>query len=118
MRGVRAGRFLPALLILPLDLPLLATDDLHRLLGRWRLARRDVVARRLDGGPAIPLILPRRLYGLAHTVRGDAGLRPVLTDRAGGDVHLVDLPGAALDVDSPADLNEVRRRYRSRARKP
>jgi len=113
-RGVRAGRFQSALLILPLDLPLLRTGDLLRLLDRWRLARRNVVARRLEGGPAIPLILPRRLYGLALQLHADAGLRSLLSARAGGQIHLLDLPGAALDVDSPADLKHLRRQHRFR----
>ncbi|MBS0397381.1 MAG: NTP transferase domain-containing protein [Proteobacteria bacterium] len=116
VRGVRAGRFQPALLILPLDLPLLSTGDLLRFLDRWRLARRDVVARRLEGGPAIPLILPRRLYGLALQLHGDAGLRSLLSARTGGQIHLLDLPRAALDVDSPADLKHLRRQHRFRTR--
>lgn len=101
-----------ALLFLPLDMPALDGRDLQRLLQRWRAGRRRVVARSLQGRPAIPLILPRWLFGLTRQARGDTGLRPLLATLDSDALRLVDLPHAALDVDTPADLSAARRMLR------
>jgi CTP:molybdopterin cytidylyltransferase MocA len=99
--------------------------DLSRLISRWRAARRRVVARLIGphGGVArdevlreatphggVPLILPRRLYPRALAVTGDIGLRDLINDLPAGERLLVDLPSAALDVDTPQDLRAARLR--------
>jgi molybdenum cofactor cytidylyltransferase len=99
----------PAVLLLPVDLASLKSVDLQRLLGRWAGHRRAVIARNQAGRPAIPLILPRRLYGLRLQVRGDVGLQPLLASRADGVVHRVRMASAANDIDTTADLGAARR---------
>jgi molybdenum cofactor cytidylyltransferase len=131
-RGIAAARYSSALLILPVDLPSLKYRDLARLVLKWRTARRCVIARRIgedaglprnrgisrDGGiprGGVPLILPRWLYRQAHGVRGDIGLRDFIGGLQPGQRVLLNLPSAALDVDTPRDLQTVRRMRYSRA---
>jgi len=77
--SVRAGlfraRYSAAVLILPVDLPWLECREIARLIARWRLSRRSVVARRVGERAGTPLVLPRRLYAQAQRIGGDLGLR-------------------------------------------
>jgi molybdenum cofactor cytidylyltransferase len=114
-RGIARARYSPALLLLPVDLAVVRLADLSRLISRWRAARRCVVARLIglrEGTPlgGVPLILPRRLYSRARAVTGDIGLRELINGLPAAERVLVDLPSAALDVDTPQDLCAARRR--------
>jgi len=116
-RGIARARYSPALLLLPVDLAMLQEHDLARLISRWRSARRCVIARRLGehggGGTrfgGVPLILPRWLYSRALAVTGDMGLREWVNRLPAEQRVLLDLPSAALDVDTPQDLRAARRR--------
>jgi molybdenum cofactor cytidylyltransferase len=116
-RGITKARYAPAVLLLPVDLVTLQPRDLGRLLSRWRCARRCVIARRIAGlGGAqggVPLILPRWLYTRALAVTGDIGLRELVSALPARQRVLMDLPSAALDVDTPRDLVIARHRLRS-----
>jgi molybdenum cofactor cytidylyltransferase len=114
-RGIAQARYSPALLLLPVDLAVVRLADLSRLISRWRAARRCVVARLIgprEGTPlgGVPLILPHRLYSRALAVTGDIGLREFINGLPAGERVLVDLPSAALDVDTPQDLRAARLR--------
>jgi molybdenum cofactor cytidylyltransferase len=113
-RGIRAARYAPALLLLPVDLVQLSRVDVRRLLSCWRASRRSVVARRVGNYGGTPLILPRWLFARALEVGGDVGLREWLGDLPATQKVLLKLPSAALDVDTPQDLRAARlglRRY-------
>ncbi len=117
-RAITLARYSPALLLLPVDLAALEQRDVARLISRWRAARRCVIARRIGrrgemarGG--VPLILPRWLYARALAVTGDVGLRDLVNGLPAPQRVLLNLPSAALDVDTPQDLRAARRRPRS-----
>jgi molybdenum cofactor cytidylyltransferase len=109
--GIEHCRYHPAVLLLPVDLAHLKEKDLQRLLRRWRGNRRCIVARDQAGRAVIPLILPRRCFGLSRQLRGDAGLQPLIGLQARGTVRRVRLPSAAADIDTAADLHAARRRF-------
>ena len=116
-RGIALARHSPALLLLPVDLAGLQPRDLVRLISRWRAARRCVVARCIGergGTPrgGVPLILPRWLYARALAVRGDIGLRDLVGGLRAPQRVLLNLPSAALDIDTPLDLGAARHRLR------
>jgi molybdenum cofactor cytidylyltransferase len=120
--GIARARYSPALLLLPVDLATLQPRDVARLISRWRAARRCVIARRIGqngGAPpggtphgGVPLILPRWLYARALGVQGDIGLRELVSGLPVQQRVLLDLPSAAMDVDTPRDLAAARRRLR------
>ena len=117
-RGIALARYSPALLLLPVDLATLQPRDVARLISRWRASRRCVIARRIwqrDGTArgGVPLILPRWLYSRALEVTGDIGLRDLISGLPAPQRVLLNLPSAALDVDTPRDLLAARRRLRS-----
>ncbi len=107
--GIEQARYSAALLLLPVDMAVLRDRDLARLIMKWRGARRRVVARRIGGHGGIPLILPRWLYARALAVSGDVGLRDLIGALPEHQRALLDLPSAALDIDTPQDLREARR---------
>jgi len=116
-RAITLARYSPALLLLPVDLAALEQRDVARLISRWRAARRCVIARRIgqqDGTSrgGVPLILPRWLYARALAVGGDVGLRDLVSGLPAPQRVLLNLPSAALDVDTPQDLRAARRRLR------
>ena len=116
-RGIVRCRYSPALLLLPVDLAALRHRDVARLISRWRAARRCVIARQIGppgGTPrgGVPLILPRWLYPRALTVTGDIGSRDLVSGLPAPQRVLLNLPSAALDVDTPPDLHAARRRLR------
>lgn len=112
-RGIAAARHSAGILIMPADLANLKGRELKRLVHHWQAAPRRLAARRIDRSGGIPLILPRWLYARALNIDGDVGLRHLIGDLSAEQRVLVELPSAAADVDTPEDLNNARRRYRS-----
>jgi molybdenum cofactor cytidylyltransferase len=112
-RGIVLARYSSALLLLPVDLADLQPRDVARLISRWRAARRCVIARRFGQQGGAPLILPRWLYSRALEVTGDIGLRDLVSGLPAPQRVLLNLPSAALDVDTPQDLRAARRSLRS-----
>jgi molybdenum cofactor cytidylyltransferase len=111
--GLFRARYSAAVLILPVDLPWLERREIARLIARWRSSRRAVVARRVGDRAGTPLVLPRRLYARAQRIGGDLGLRNLVNGLPEDELKLVELPSAALDVDTPEDLRRARRRLRA-----
>jgi molybdenum cofactor cytidylyltransferase len=109
--GLRRARYSAGALILPVDLAALAGRDIARLVRRWKGARRKVVARLVEGGPAVPLVLPHGCYPCTGRITGDQGLRGVLRGLSPQYVLLEPLASAQFDVDTPADLARARRGY-------
>ena len=97
-----------AVLVLLVDQAAIGPADLELLAAAWRKAPRSIVAARADGVLGPPAILPRHLFKAMSSLRGDQGARQLLRDPSRRVVGL-DLPGAAADVDRPADLARVKR---------
>jgi molybdenum cofactor cytidylyltransferase len=121
-RGILAARYSPAVLLMPVDLANLKSRELSRLIRRWQGAPRRVIARRI-GAPGAsasdcaafgvtPLILPRRLYLQALEVAGDVGLRDLISRLPADSRVLVEVPSAALDIDTAQDLEGARHSFR------
>ena len=110
--GLFRARYSAAILFLPVDLAGLDPRELGRAIARWQSSRRAVVARRVGTRAGTPLILPHRLYPRARRIGGDLGLRDLVNDLPRDEVTLIELPSAALDVDTRADLRSARRRLR------
>jgi molybdenum cofactor cytidylyltransferase len=95
-----------AALVLLVDQPRVNAAALERLVAAWRRRPGVPAAARYNGRPGVPAILPRRQWRELRRLHADEGARAVLRDSRG--VTLVDLPEAALDVDTPADVARLR----------
>lgn len=94
-----------AALVLLTDQAKLAPSSLVQLVAAWRTHPRRPVAARYHGKVGVPAILPRKLWRGVANLSGDSGARAVL--RGCDDVVLVDVPEAAFDIDTPADLQAL-----------
>jgi molybdenum cofactor cytidylyltransferase len=90
-----------AALVLLVDQPRVDAAALRRLIAAWRRRPEAPAAARYAGQTGVPAILPRRGWRALRALTGDEGARRLLRD---GRVTLVELPEAAFDVDTPADL--------------
>jgi CTP:molybdopterin cytidylyltransferase MocA len=106
--SIRAGvQHLPAtcagvMLVLG-DQALIETEDFKRLALTWRAAPRSIVAARHGAVLGAPAIFPRRWFGALGQLSGDAGAR-ALIERHSAAVIAVEMPNAAFDLDTSADL--------------
>lgn len=117
-RGLNAGLALArawatrqgagALLIALGDLPLLTGDEVRRFVAMGRLHERLVTLApdRARDGTNLLLARPPELAPLAYG-RGSFARHRRLARRAGAPTLLFRSPGAAFDVDQPADLDEL-----------
>ena len=96
-----------AALVLLVDQAAIGPADLELLAAAWRKAPRSIVAARADRVLGPPAILPRHLFRALRRLRGDQGARDLLRDPSRRVIGF-DLPGAAADVDRPADLARLK----------
>jgi molybdenum cofactor cytidylyltransferase len=95
-----------AILVLLADQPHVGAAALRRLLAAWRRRPGVAAAAAYLGRAGVPAILPRRTWPALRALRGDSGARALLRDSA--TLTLIDMPEAALDIDTPADLSRLR----------
>ncbi len=112
-RGIAEARYSSAVLLMPTDLIRLRSRELLQLFRHWQSAPRRLIARRIDLAGATPLIMPRWLYRRASTLVGDVGLRDLVGQLPADSRLLVNVPSAAWDIDTPLDLTNARRDFRT-----
>jgi CTP:molybdopterin cytidylyltransferase MocA len=95
-----------AVLVLLVDQPNVDAAALRRLIHAWRRRPGVPAAASYAGRAGVPAILPRRSWHALRALQGDAGARALL--RTAAVVTLADMPEAAFDVDTPADLAKLR----------
>jgi 2-phospho-L-lactate guanylyltransferase len=104
MRAVVAE---PIAAVVSADLPRITAEDVHALVAATP-DRGMAIARALDGGTNAVSMRPA---GGVMTHFGEpqsAAVHAQATAAAGLAARIVDLPGLAFDVDTPADLEELR----------
>ena len=92
-----------ALLLLLADQPTITAGHLDALMAAWNGDDRTIVATAYAGTVGVPALLPRATFARLATLGGDRGARVLFNDP---DLVIVSVPfeGAAIDVDTPADL--------------
>jgi molybdenum cofactor cytidylyltransferase len=115
--SLRAGlaavpRGAQAALVLLVDQPRVDAAALRHLVAAWLRRPGLPAAARYAGRMGVPAVLPRRYWRALRALDGDEGARFLLRDAR---VTSVDMPEAALDVDTPADLLALPTRSRGRS---
>ncbi len=104
----------PAVLVALADQVALDAADYRLLVETWREARDRIVAAHYSGRNGAPTVWPRRYFADLAALSGDAGARALL-ERHANNVTAVSMPGAAVDIDTRAELDAfVRSRRDSR----
>jgi|tagenome__1003787_1003787.scaffolds.fasta_scaffold20952127_2 molybdenum cofactor cytidylyltransferase len=88
------------------DQPLVTADDLKEMRSRIHLSTADVIAAEYDGTLGVPALFKRSLFSALSALPPSAGARNLLR-QAGLRVEPFPLPAAALDVDTPADYENL-----------
>jgi molybdenum cofactor cytidylyltransferase len=102
-----APRAAAAALVLLVDQPNVDAGALRRLVAAWRRRATIPAAAYYSGRAGAPAMLPRRMWYLLRALDGDLGARALL--RSAAAVTLVGMPEAVLDIDTPADIAQLRR---------
>lgn len=106
--AVRALEHVAAgMLVVLADQPLITTVDLETLLRSWSGEADVIVASRFDGALGPPALLPSGSFDMLRALSGDAGAR-LLFKSGRFRICEVDCEAAAADVDSRADLEQLR----------
>jgi molybdenum cofactor cytidylyltransferase len=93
-----------AALITLCDQPMVTAEHLRDLLALFAASGKPVAACRYAGALGVPAVLARTLFPELMRLSDDVGARRILQAHA-GEAAVMDLPDAAIDLDSPIDLN-------------
>jgi len=94
------------ILVMLLDQYRLTPADLTTLADTWRSTSCQIAAARYNGVVGVPAIFGRSHFHLLAAAKGDAGAREFLR-RNHPTLPTVDLPHAAIDLDTSADVPDV-----------
>ena len=96
-----------AVLLMLTDQVAVTVDDLKRLTSAWKGQDTVVAASVYAGTVGVPAIFPRWCFSELMALRGDFGARSIL-HRHAERLARVQMPNAAIDLDTPTQLREVR----------
>lgn len=91
---------LDGVLICLCDQPKITIEQIDRFAETFSKTRPEIIASAYDGVVGVPGLLPRELFGELLNLTGDTGARQIIRDR---DVISIEIPEAALDVDTEED---------------
>ncbi len=97
----RAGA--DAVLLMTCDQPLVTVPHLRELIEMS--GSQETVASTYAGRRGVPAVFPRGSFAALKALLGDEGARTLLR---GLEVRTLVLPGGEMDVDTPADLQQLR----------
>jgi molybdenum cofactor cytidylyltransferase len=97
-----------ATLVMLADQPFITASHLNLLRQKY-LARSDnpIVAAGYDGAVGVPAIFSASVFDDLRSLAGDEGAKRVIK-KYGALVRTINLPEAAIDIDTPADLEKLR----------
>lgn len=105
--GVKAVReAADAVLLMLADQPLVTVAHLQQLIAASRGSRDCMAVTSFAGTQGPPVIFPRSCFSDLSELAGEQGARAVL-ERAGGRTRRVGFEPAAMDVDTPEDLERL-----------
>jgi len=95
------------ILIMLCDQPLITESDIGKLIDAWMTAPDQIVATGYSEDEfGVPAIFPAAAFPALSALQGDQGARTVIA--AAQARHVVPLPAARLDIDTPADVATLR----------
>ena len=106
-----------AVLLMLADQVAVTADDLKRLASVWKGQDTVIAASLYNGVAGVPAIFPRWCFSALMGLRGDHGARGLLR-RYRDRVALVPMPNAAVDLDTPEQLADLRRTLEQAAPQP
>lgn len=96
-----------AVLLMLGDTPLIGTDELNAIVSAHLESRTKIVSSKFGDALGPPCIFPAEFFDELAALDGDTGARRILS-RHSDRVVTVACEAAGVDIDSPADLRELR----------
>ena len=103
-----------AVLVMLGDQVAVSSDDLRRLISAWRGHDTVIAAAVFQGHVGVPAIFPQWCFTELRELRGDRGARIIIERHAQRLVH-VQMPNAAIDLDTPEDLAALTAQFSRKA---
>lgn len=100
-RSLEIGPNLDGVLIALCDQPRISSEMFNRFAARFSKTNADIVAAAYDGIVGVPALFSREIFDELRSLRADKGARQIIRDS--NRVVEVELPEAAMDIDTPAD---------------
>lgn len=107
----------PAALVCLADQPQIGAPQLRRLIEAWREQPGCIVVSQFGATQGPPCLFPQRHFDELAQLRGPQGARRLLAAHA-DSVHTVDMPEAALDVDTVEDYEHLRQALSDNSPRP
>jgi molybdenum cofactor cytidylyltransferase len=104
---------LSAVLVMLCDQPLLTADHLQKLLARQRETGRAAVASAYAGTLGVPVVFGPALFDRLGQLHGAKGAGPLLASLRPDEVGQVDFPNGVVDVDTPAQYQQLLNKHSS-----
>lgn len=98
-----------AILLMPCDLPLLSGATLGVLIEHWNSDRSRIIISKSGRCAGLPAIIPRRYFKALMSIKGDPGISSFFA-RHRDFCDEIALTETELDIDTEADLQELRSR--------
>lgn len=96
---------LDGVLIALCDQPLITADMFDSLARTFVETHPSVVAASYDGIGGVPALFSKAVFASLCSLEGDKGARQLIRERS--DAVLIDLPAAAVDIDTETDLRRI-----------
>lgn len=96
-----------AVVLLACDQPAVDAAFLTAMLQAHHTEPGRLITASYAGAVGIPALFPRRCFESLQELTGDRGARSLLVE---ADMVKLPLPGGEMDIDTPQDLDELRRR--------
>ena len=94
---------LDGVLITLCDQPFITTEMLDRFAANFSQTNAQIVAAAYQGTTGVPALFSRKLFDQLLTLESDKGARQLIRSQPG--VSTIELPEAAIDLDTAADLD-------------
>ncbi|MEP6947604.1 MAG: nucleotidyltransferase family protein [Acidobacteriota bacterium] len=104
---------LSAVMITLCDQPFVTTEIISRFLLKYRslsisdISRTSIIAARYNGVLGVPSLFSSPVFEELKQLTGDKGARSLIRNADPDTVKFIDVPEAALDIDSPEDLRRL-----------
>jgi molybdenum cofactor cytidylyltransferase len=102
-----------AALVMLGDQVAVTADDLKRLINAWKGHDTVIAASVYQGHVGVPAIFPHWCFTELRELRGDRGARVIIERHAQRLAH-VQMPNAAIDLDTPEDLAALTEQFKKK----
>lgn len=88
------------------DQPYVTADHLRQLMQVQRHEKKSIVATHYDDAPGVPCLFLREWFAALQQLPDRDGAKQLIA-AAGDEVVTIPLPGAGVDIDTPADYQQL-----------